>query len=174
MSIIDKINKYENILEHENVPYEDKLLIKNKFKKILTKIQEKKNNYITMFNDISIGLCNMLYEKYPTTINKLSREMFIKIIKDNKNDPINMFFDNVYVNEIHRNSILDGSYFKNIHSIKIDNEIFVKCKSYWSELNNEYRHYIEQSIKTMIEITSEYIISINHIFRINSILDKCE
>ncbi len=103
-----------------------------------------------MFNALLKDFSELLLKQFPDELLIKSCHEFMK----------ELVF-NIYKNKVYRENIIkeNDEFFKNPKNINnMDDKLFFQFTNYWDKLNKEKQAYIKSVLKTMIEISEQYII----------------
>lgn len=154
-----KMIKYSLILQKPDVTENERVKIRERCIKYLTRVNENLNKLINMFNELVLDIAKMIYKLHPTKMNKIYLTMLEnKINGDDKSTPLTSFLNSVYSNSVYKEHLISGndSFFLNM---EIDDEpkIIVKLKEYWSELPQPHKKYVIETVRTLVNIVDKYV-----------------
>lgn len=126
---------------------------------------------ITMFNSLVSDIGTLLTNDFPNdTAIGIYSATINAIIQSRPTEAIAVFILNVYSNDTYRNYILEGNdkFFLNndYKDLTADNkktmETLFQFKKCWKKLSQENKDYIKEIMKTLVQITGQYIIERNN------------
>ena len=133
---------------------------------IMEELTAEINNCVNMFNSICKGICSHLLSKFPKNKNIIIyHNVVCDIIVKKPKEVISVFLVNAYSNDAYRESILasnekffEQSNLEDITGSDKDNvDVLSQIKACWSQLNKDSKHFIKESMKTLIKICDLYV-----------------
>lgn len=161
--MISLIEKSKKILKNDNIPKNIAIKLENDCLKQIAIMNKNLESCIDMFNNLIIGIGNIIKLECSTNYVINIYSCYIEnIIKKDPIEPISKFIINIYSNDLYRQYIIEENekFFitsKNIVNDE-DAEKILHIRSCWKKLSQSAKTYIKNALKTMIDITDLYII----------------
>jgi hypothetical protein len=130
--------------------------------------QKEMNNLTSMFNAISEGIGKRLVAEFPGNRDLvIYNQIITSIIKKKPLEPISIFMVHIYGNDKYREAILneDEKFFKssrheNLTSSDEDKiKAMFQFQSCWDKTGDELKKIIKSSMKKLVEIAGDYILT---------------
>jgi hypothetical protein len=165
-----KINKYEKLIKTD-ISKSDKITIEKKCHRYLNDTNNKLQKLINMFNTLVKEITDIIYTKFPNKSNKMYKNVISDIMSKKPTEFIIMFINNIYVNDEYREYLIEGNDLFFMTSKFDDNlKLISKLREYWNRLDIEYKDFIKDSMKTLIQIVEQYIVEKDNGSRLLAIL----
>lgn len=132
-------------------------------------INENLQQCVNMFNCLLQDVNNILLKEFSNKDQMLKTysNILSEIILKTPIEPISGFIINIYSNDIYRKHLSEGNdlFFRNNNYSSLTNgnnkknQMIDQIKIYWPQLSLEKQNYIKHVLKTMINISEQYIIN---------------
>lgn len=156
-------NDYDEIFRKKDISKEQCVLLEEKCDIYLNKINKNIKKYLMLFNGVICDIAKVLVNEFPNDLMlKTYDGVIANLVMTNPIEPISSFILNIYSNDIYRRHIInknDNFFLNNTYELK-DNDktqLMYHLKLQWGKLNIDVKDYIKNAMKTLVNISSEYI-----------------
>ena len=169
------VNKKPSLKEFKDFQTESDECMKNVNKNLQT--------CIDMFNTLIDNIGTLLASDFPNDQTVCTYSSIVSnIIKTKPLEPISLFIVNVYKNDKYREYIIQGNdkFFLNSDHKDVTNndesmvQKMFQFKTCWTKLSYDNKDYIKNVMKTLIQITTQYIIEKDNGFMITKMKHELE
>jgi esterase/lipase len=135
-------------------------------RKLLNHTNERLKTFIGMFNSLITEISKLLSREFPNDQTLYTYSNVIPEITSTKPmELISIFILNVYGNDKYRKYIIDGDDkffllddYKHITGSDKNNiQMMFQFKNYWKKLDENNRNFIKTAMKTMVDLSAQYI-----------------
>lgn len=173
--IVEQSNKLFN---NKKTHIDDYVDLENNCYLYLSNINIKIQKCIEMFNLLIQDISLLLSREFPRDLILKTYSGIVKnIISNNPLKPISSFILNIYSNDKYRSCILKGDdeFFLNNSYVNNDGDkirMMFQFKSCWKKLGTSDKDYIKNAMKTLVDISGQYVIERDDGNKIAEIIQK--
>jgi len=160
-------SKYNAHMMNKQISKKDFKVFQKESIECMKHVNNNLQTCIEMFNTLITDIGTLLANDFPNdhTICTYS-SLVSNIITTKPLEPISMFIMNVYQNDKYREYIMHGNdkfFVNNDHNDVTNNDekmiqTMFQFKTCWKQLSNDNKDYIKNIMKTLVQISTQYII----------------